>query len=78
MGDGPDTVEGMLDVLYNMDYEDVIGGGEVKTRFRYTSVPKHDYGIPVQQMLDMVAFTHLLSTSNNAFFSFVLERFLWY
>ena len=31
-------LEGLLDEYYNLDYEDVIGGGSVKTRFKYRKV----------------------------------------
>ena len=33
-----DYLENLLDEFYNVEYEDIIGGGSVKTRFRYRKV----------------------------------------
>lgn len=33
-----------------MDYEDVIGGGSVKTRFKYSNVPSADYGLTEEEI----------------------------
>lgn len=32
-------LDNLLDEYYNLDFEDVIGGGQIKTRFKYTKVP---------------------------------------
>lgn len=34
-----------------MDYEDCIGGGSVKTRFKYTNVGKADFGLTNEEIL---------------------------
>ena len=69
--DGDETRKNKLDELlqsyYDLDYEDIIGGGAVKTRFKYTSVPKEDYGLTEEEifLLDdkqlnkMVSMKHL-------------------
>ena len=31
-------IENLLDEYYNLDFEDLIGGGSVKTRFKYRKV----------------------------------------
>ncbi len=38
-------LEGLLEEYYNLDYEDVIGGGEVKTRFKYKKVASDSFGL---------------------------------
>lgn len=54
-GEGENTGTKYLDKLlqeyYDLDAEDVIGGGRVKTRFKYTSVPKEDYGLTAEEIL---------------------------
>ena len=40
----------MLEEYYNLDCEDVIGGGTLKTRFKYTSVPKENYGLTEEEI----------------------------
>jgi len=40
-----------MDELYALDYEDVIGGGEVKTRFHYTKVKPDTYGLTLDDIL---------------------------
>ncbi len=34
-----------------MEYEDIIGGGSVKTRFRYRKVANADYGLTDEEIL---------------------------
>lgn len=34
-----------------MDCEDTIAGGKIKTRFKYTSVPKEDFGLTEEEIL---------------------------
>ncbi len=31
-------LESMLEDYYNLEYEDIIGGGNIKTRFKYRKV----------------------------------------
>ena len=40
----------LLQSYYDLDYEDIIGGGAVKTRFKYTSVPKEDFGLTEEEI----------------------------
>lgn len=44
-------VEDLLQEYHDLDYEDVIAGGKVKTRFQYTKVPSKDYGLDDQDLL---------------------------
>ena len=62
LGDGKLTEKGeetqrYLDNLFedyhNLDCEDVIGGGAVKTRFGYQSVAKDDFGLNEEEILLM-------------------------
>ena len=41
-----------MDDLYALDYEDVIGGGAIKTRFHYTKVKPDTYGLTLDDILD--------------------------
>ena len=41
-----------MDELYALDYEDVIGGGAIKTRFHYTRVKPDTYGLTLDDILD--------------------------
>lgn len=41
----------LLDEYYNLDFEDVIGGGSVKTRFKYRKVAAADYGLTEDEIL---------------------------
>lgn len=36
-----------------MDCEDVIAGGSLKTRFKYTNVPKEDFGLTEEEIFLM-------------------------
>ena len=40
-----------MDELYALDYEDVIGGGSIKTRFHYTKVKPDTYGLTLDDIL---------------------------
>lgn len=42
----------ILDELYAMDFEDTIAGGDLKTRFRYTQVPSHSFGMSLEDILN--------------------------
>ncbi|CDW72271.1 zz domain protein [Stylonychia lemnae] len=44
-------LEQLLDDYYNLEFEDVIGGGSVKTRFKYTKVAKADFGLTEDEIL---------------------------
>jgi protein KRI1 len=44
-------LENLLDEYYNLDYEDIIGGGSVKTRFKYRKVNQNDYGLTEDEIL---------------------------
>ena len=39
-----------MEEYYNLDCEDIIGGGKVKTRFKYTTVAKEDYGLTQEEI----------------------------
>lgn len=44
-------LEGLLDEYYNLDFEDLIGGGSVKTRFKYRKVVQEDFGLTEDEIL---------------------------
>lgn len=44
-------LENLLDEYYNMDFEDLIGGGSIKTRFKYRKVGKEDFGLTEDEIL---------------------------
>jgi hypothetical protein len=43
-------LDNLFEEYHNLDYEDVIGGGTIKTRFKYTNVPKADYGLTEEEI----------------------------
>ena len=49
-----------------MDFEDVIGGGTVRTRFRYASVKSEDFGLNDEEilLLDDTQLNQLVSIKN--------------
>ena len=49
--DNSKYLDSMLQEYYDLDCEDVIGGGTVKTKFQYTSVPAEDYGLTPEEIL---------------------------
>jgi len=44
-------LDSLFDEYHQMDYEDCIGGGSVKTRFKYTNVGKADFGLTNEEIL---------------------------
>ena len=44
-------LDNLFDEYHNLDFEDVIGGGSVKTRFNYTNVKSDDYGLNTEEIL---------------------------
>lgn len=44
-------IENLLDEYYNLDFEDLIGGGSVKTRFKYRKVAQEDFGLTEDEIL---------------------------
>jgi protein KRI1 len=41
----------MVDEYYNLDHEDVIGGGQVKTRFHYAKVQPQSFSLSAEEIL---------------------------
>ena len=50
-GKGKQFLDNLLKEYHDLDYEDIIGGGKVKARFQYTSVPKENYGLDTDEIL---------------------------
>ena len=44
-------LDSLLQEYYDLDCEDVIAGGEIKTRFAYQTVPKEDFGLTSEEIL---------------------------
>lgn len=44
-------LENLLEDYYNLEYEDIIGGGSVKTRFKYKKVGATDFGLTDEEIL---------------------------
>ena len=44
-------LENLLDEYYNLDFEDLIGGGSIKTRFKYHKVASEDFGLTEDEIL---------------------------
>lgn len=55
-----------LQEYYDLDCEDVIAGGTLKTRFKYTNVPKENYGLTEEEilLLDDRALNKIISLKN--------------
>ncbi|OII77929.1 KRR1 family protein [Cryptosporidium andersoni] len=47
-----DTVEKLMDEYYGLDYEDIIGG-DLRVRFKYSKVDKEDFGITLNELLEL-------------------------
>jgi len=46
-------LEKLLEDYYNVEYEDIIGGGTVKTRFKYKKVAPRSFGLDEDEILLM-------------------------
>lgn len=59
-------LDNLFEEYHNLDYEDIIGGGTVKTRFKYTNVPKADFGLTEEEifLLDDKQLNNLVSLKN--------------
>ena len=44
-------LESILDEYYKLDFEDLIGGGQIKTRFKYSKVAQEDFGLTEDEIL---------------------------
>jgi protein KRI1 len=44
-------LESLLDEYYNLDFEDLIGGGQIKTRFKYHKVAADSFGLTEDEIL---------------------------
>lgn len=44
-------LDDLLKEYHDLDCEDIIGGGKIKARFQYTSVPKDNYGLDTDEIL---------------------------
>ena len=44
-------LDNLFEEYHNLDYEDVIAGGQKKTRFNYTKVAQDDFGLTEQEIL---------------------------
>lgn len=44
-------MDNLFEDYHNLDYEDTIAGGTIKTRFKYTNVPKEDFGLTEEEIL---------------------------
>jgi len=51
MGGASNYLDKLLQEYYDLDCEDIIGGGKVKTRFKYVNVPKENYGLTEEEIL---------------------------
>ena len=48
---GKKYLDKLLQEYYDLDCEDIIGDGKLKTRFPYKQVPKEDYGLTPEEIL---------------------------
>jgi hypothetical protein len=44
-------LDSLLDDYYKMEFEDIIGGGTIKTRFNYRKVESEDFGLTEDEIL---------------------------
>lgn len=61
--EGRKLLDNLFQDYHDLDYEDVIGGGQIKTRFKYQSVPEADFGLTEEEilLLDDKALNNLVS-----------------
>ena len=59
-------LDNLLQEYYDLDCEDLIGGGSVKSRFKYTTVAKENYGLTEEEifLLDDKQLNKLVSMKN--------------
>ena len=59
-------MDNLFEEYHNLDFEEVIGGGQVKTRFRYTNVKPEDFGLNDEEilLLDDKKLNQLVSLKN--------------
>ena len=59
-------LDNLFEEYHNLDFEDVIGGGTVKTRFKYTNVKPEDFGLNDEEilLLDDKQLNQLVSLKN--------------
>ena len=43
-------LDSLLQEYYDLDCEDIIGGGKIKSRFKYTTVPKENFGLTEEEI----------------------------
>ena len=69
-------LDNLFEEYHNLDFEDVIGGGTVKTRFKYTSVKPDDFGLNDDEilLLDDKQLNQLVSLKNYRPFKNVEEE----
>jgi len=46
-----ELIDNLLQEYHDLDYEDVIAGGNLKTRFKYASVEEKHYGLDDEELL---------------------------
>jgi len=65
-GQKKEYLDSLFEEYYNLDCEDVIGGGQVVTRFKYTKVAKEDFGLTEEEifLLDDKQLNKLVSLKN--------------
>jgi len=51
--DKENYLDQLMEDYYNLDYEDIIGGGQVKTRFSYKKVVPRSFGLDDEEVLLM-------------------------
>ena len=63
---GTNALDKLMQEYYDLDCEDVIGGGKIKTRFKYINVPKENYGLTDEEiyLLDDKHLNKMVSLKN--------------
>jgi len=62
-GDTQRFLDNLFDDYHKLDCEDVIGSGQIKTRFGYQNVAKEDFGLTEEEifLMDDIALNQLVS-----------------